>query len=462
MFVMLPAGAIEDITIKKNETLSLADCVAIAINNSPIIKRYEYELNIAKSNVGIAKAAFFPTINANAGIYQDYNSNKHYNGSSNRELPSAAVAINQLIWNFGKANSLIRMERFYKIAAEYRFMDSICNTIYDVKLKYFAVLKAKAVLDIEQSNLLINEEHYKRAKNLYEKKNISKVDYINAQVFLSEAKIRLLEAQNVYALARADLGNSLYLAYAPDFQIKDMENYKKKIPFTMEQSFEIAYGNSPDLWVLESTLQAMQQAVVYVKRQYYPDLSGNVGYGFNNTREYSNSNLNLYINLNSSLNVKQLKQEIDNAQAHANIAENDINLFKQNLYFEVKRYYLSAVKSSQQIPIAQEKAAQARENFELENAGYSAGKTDYVVFQLARQNYIDAKYAYVKSVYDYNVSLADLEIATHYHLDDLHQQAEHALHYHYKEIISQLESVLRCEHKHDEEVHDKAPHKHDH
>ena len=40
----------------------------------------------------------------------------------------------------------------------------------------------------------------------------------------------------------------------------------KKLPFNLEQAIELAYKSSPDLWVLESTLKAMQQSVLYIKR----------------------------------------------------------------------------------------------------------------------------------------------------------------------------------------------------
>ena len=67
---MLPTGAIEEYQIHKGDILSLADCVAIAINNSPIIKKQEYNLYIADSNLGIAKSSYFTTIGAGVVVYQ--------------------------------------------------------------------------------------------------------------------------------------------------------------------------------------------------------------------------------------------------------------------------------------------------------------------------------------------------------------------------------------------------------
>lgn len=495
----LPVYAIQDLPFKKGASLSLQDCVAIAINNSPVIKNYEYNMDVARSNVGIAKSVYFPTLGVGAGIYQDYNSNKNYNGSSNRDLPSVSIMLQQLIWNFGKASSLIKMEKFYKLAAEYQFMDSICNTIYDVKTKYYAVLRAEAIVEIQKNYVKICERNLKRTKRMYENGKKPKLDYVNAKVFLSEAKMRLVDAENDYENAMADLGNSMYIAYAPEFFVKDTDTFKfddiftpdyfeesnlreteknsdkniveisnktqtakiekteeyqdkiKTLPFTLEQSFDLANKNSPDIWVLDATLDAMKQSLLYVKRQYYPDFTGGIGYGFNNSREYVNNSLNMSLGLSSAVNIKQLKHEIDRAQAQVNLAANDIAHFKQDLYFEVKKSFINVKRNEKQIPIARLKVEEALENYELENTRYDNGENDYVALMTSRTNYNDAKVLYVETLYKYNMSLADLEIAMHYHLDDLHHQAEHALHFHYKDIINKLEASLHCEHIHEEE-----------
>lgn len=499
IFTVLPAYAIKDLPFKSGDSLSLQDCVAIAINNSPVIKSYEYNMETAKSNVGIAKSAFFPTLGTNAGIYQDYNSNKNYNGSSNRDLPSVSVMLEQLIWDFGKTSSYIKMEKFYEIAAEYQFMDSICFTIYDVKTKYYAALRAEAIVEIQRNYVRICERNLDRAKKLFESGKKPKIDYINAKVFYTESKMRLLDAENDYENAMADLANSLYIAYAPDFKLVDTDTFRfadtfipddldefpknysgggfvnaqntqtsaapseqsafKKLPFTLEASYDLANKNSPDIWVLDATLDAMKQSLLYVKRQYYPSMVGNVGYGFNNSREYSNNNINMSVGMTSSLNVKQLKHEIDRAQAQVDLASNDIALFKQNLYFRVKKAYINVKKHENQIPIAKRKADEALENYEMENDRYDTGESDYIALMTARTNFNDAKVLYVDTLYKYNIALAELEISMHYHLDDLHHQTQHALNYHYKDILNKLHETLHCEHMHEEESAEPKGHK---
>ena len=170
------------IEIKDGMVLSIADCVSAAFQNSPRIRRQKYNLDIAKSNVGIAKSQYFPIISAGAGFYNENNSDNTYYYSHYRELPTIGVTVNKLIWNFGKTTAYIKMEEFYKIGAEYEFMDSLCSTLFDVKQKYYNFLKSKAMLEVAQNNVKINENFVKLAKSK------SKTDQTTAELNLSNGK----------------------------------------------------------------------------------------------------------------------------------------------------------------------------------------------------------------------------------------------------------------------------------
>ena len=83
------------ITIKDGTSITVTDSVAAAYKNSPIIKRYKYNLDVAKSNVGIAKSQYFPVISAGVGFYNENNSDNVYYDRHLRDLPSVGVSINQ-------------------------------------------------------------------------------------------------------------------------------------------------------------------------------------------------------------------------------------------------------------------------------------------------------------------------------------------------------------------------------
>ena len=458
--------AIEDddlfkpVDIHNGSVLTILDCVSTAFKNSPKIKRQKYNLDIAKSNLGIAKSQYFPVINIGAGFYNENNSDNNYYNSHYRELPSVGVSVNKLVWNFGKTTAYIKMEEFYKIGAEYEFMDSLCNTLFDVKLKYYALLRAKALQLVAQNNVEINENFLKLAQTK------RRPDIKTAELNLSESEIKLLEAQNEYKNAKIDLNNSMYLDSQPDYTIKDTHTfsygndyaYNEKsyrseafIPMTftfpLDKAVEIAYDNSPDLSVLVATKQAMEQNLLYIKRTYLPDLTANAGYGFNNSNQTANNSFKVGVNLSSSVNLMELKHSIKGADAQLSIADNEIELFKKDLYFEVKKALNNVDKYQNQIPTAKMEVEQSLENLHLVEEQYKSNQLNYVALQDARKDYTNALTKYIETMYDYNVSLIQVEMAMHYHIVDIHHKSDHAVHYHSDELIKHLNEVLGCDEK---------------
>ena len=454
------------VELKDGKVLSITDCVSLAYKNSPKIRRKKYELDVAKSNVGLAKSRFFPVFNAGVGIGFDRNSNHIYYDKRFRDLPAVGVSLNQLIWDFGKSTSFIKMEEFYKIGAEYEFMDILCYTLFDIKAKYYELLRAKALFNSAKNDVEMNEQFVKLAHNK------GSADLANATINLSQSKIKFIEAENNLYNAKYNLSNEMYIDNQPNYDIESTptftyndsykygtKNYEKdpfspyKFPFEIKDAPEIAYKNSPDLQVLISTRKAMEQALKYVKRTYMPELTADVGYSYNNSKntdeKIHNHGLHVGVNLSTSINLMELRHSIKGADAQLNIADNEIKLFKKDLYYELQRAFNNVDRAKKQIPTAKTEVEQALKTFNIVIDEYEKdiGDVDYTMLQDARKDYILALNHYINSVYDYNIALIQVEMAMHYHLVDIHHKSEHALHYHSSELLEHLNKVLDCDEK---------------
>lgn len=460
------------------------ECIDIAVKNSPIIKQNIYNLEVARGNVGVAKSVYFPTIGAQAGVFQEYNSNSTHLSSQNSELPSAQVTLSQLLWNFGKANSLIKMEKFYQLVGEYNLTNSIYNTVFEVKKNYYSVLKARARIEIEEDFLKILERNLKRSTSIAHKGMIEKSDMINAQSLLTSHKIRVIDSYNEYKNALINLANSLYIDTTAvsvknndyfkeykvptpdslrdfpedeclenkemlaslDKQIKTLDSRSKSgLPFNSDKAYKIAIKNSPDIWALEATKNAMNAHLTYIKRQYYPDLTGDVGYGFNNFKRYSNHGFFMGMNLKSSVNIKQLKHEIDIGKAQISLADNAINLFRKDLFFDIERSYINVLNVEAQLPVALENVYHSLENFAIADECYEKGIEDYNLLQDARNAYLDAQILYIETLLDYNVKLIDLENAMHYHIDGMQELVRNIKPYISKDNLEHYEQLINYE-----------------
>ena len=335
------------------------------MNNSPVVKKYILNLDIAKSSVGVAKSAYFPSLSLGTSYKQNFGERSHNFGSyQSRTLPGFDASLSQLLWNFGKTDANIRMEKFNRIAAEFDFDETILTTIFNVKLQYYGVLAARSLMEVERLNVQINERNYQRTLAYFDEGIKSKIDLVNAEVNLSDSKVSFVKAENTYKNAIVSLNNAMYVAYAPEYSIQNTEtfnlsnpyvpmsltninNYKKllatpedisdavyavkaeksdvlknysfeKYPYTFEKSVEIAKENRPDLKALNASVKAMKQYVLLTKRQYLPDLKGGVGYSYANNRYYADSGMNVSLNLSSTFNIMQDKNEVDSANSQLN------------------------------------------------------------------------------------------------------------------------------------------------
>lgn len=447
------------VEIHDGTELSIIECVALAFKNSPRIREKKYELDIASSNLGIARSQYFPTFNAGVGFYNENNSNRRDYDHYYRQFPNVGVSLNQLVWNFGKTTAYVKMEEFYKIAAEYEFMDSLCSTLFDIKEKYYNLLKAQAMLQISENNIDINENFVKISRK--------GADLTTAKVNLNKAKIEHIAAENEYKNAKLDLANAMFLDNMLNFSIKrtdtfgfnDDYEYKsnkkepadfvpQKFPFSRDKATEIAYASSPDLKALEATKKAMEQSLLFIKRTYFPELSASVGYGLNKTNlQSTNNSLQVGVNLSSTINLMELKHSIKGADAQVSLADNEIMHFKKDLYYEVQKAFNNVDTAVKSVEISQHNVKDALDNIKLIESKYISRELDYTSLQDARNDYITSVTQYVESLYNYNIALIQVEHAMHYHLVDIHHRSEHAMAFHSDDLIKHLNEVLGCDEK---------------
>lgn len=445
--------ALEDLKVEQGSVLSLNDCITIALNNNPNIKNAQYNYGISKANVNIARSDFFPKIGVGTGWTVNENHTKQSSRSTNAY--SVEATLNQLLWNFGKTNANIRMQKFYLIADEYNFANTVRETTFLVKQRYYEVLAARATVAINTAYVDINERNYLRTKAYYDEGIKSKIDLVNAEVTLSDSKISLIKSENSYKNALVNLNNAMYLSEAPSYAIASTEEFNiedniapvdlakvlqtqnsqeyqvpvsvkdaklmtaveklevltdykvSEFPYSFEECIKTAYDNRADLKAYNSTLGAIKENLLYVKRNYYPEVSAQAGYGFRDTNR--TNSFNLGINVSSSVNIMAQKSRVEAAELQVSIAENSLKQLNQDIYFEVQNAYINMIELEKQIPLLGVKVRQTKENYELAEGRYYVGLGDYIQLQDAKVNYNNAQCSFIETIYKYNVARANLE-----------------------------------------------------
>lgn len=448
-------------TLQGGIVMTIDDCVNYAIAHDPLLKMYADTQKAQKSLVGQAKSNYFPSINAGTGynINGTNNNGGNINGYQNRNNYGINASINQLVWDFGKTQANINMNKYNYEAAGYDLSFQTAVSAYDVRANYTVVLQARANEGIYALSVRINELNYERTNAMYEVGLKSKIDVVNAQANLTQARINLLQAQNSYQTALIALNNSMYYVDAPDYSIKDTETFNfqkdysikneidvaydrkhyddsavqtqlkdgailtsqiekrdiiktyklKPYAVSLTDSIKTAYEHRPDLKSAQLVARAQEESLKEIKRSYYPRLNASAQYSFNNYSDYNSNALGIYGGLDlPTINGMNIKYRIDQGKALLDRAINNVDLLKKDIYFSVQKDYVTMKQLEKTIPLKSQKVAQSLENFELADGRYAVGLGNYIELQQALTDYNNAQLDFVKSVFDYNQARFDL------------------------------------------------------
>lgn len=456
LFAVCPSFAVNE---KEDDGIYfLYECVELSLQNSPVVKQAKYNLEIADKNLNIAKSSYFPTIGAGIQYNQFFNSDKTFDkGYRKSMLPDISVYLQQLIYDFGKTSASVDMRKFNKIAAQYDYDNAVNETKIRTILAYFLVLEAQSAIEIEKDNVEISSKICDFTKQQYEKNKKSIIDYQDALVHFYDASMKLQKAENLYNISLANLQNAMYVDEIKDFKIKKINEYFyidayfhpdfmkndddtilykrrkdiphgidvkydaqiRNLPFTFEDACKSAYEKNPKLKALENTLLAMEKQLKYTKRDWFPVLSTRVGY--RHTNQYVsdidsvfNDQLKIDVALGTEVNAMKKKNEIARAKQIVNIAQNDIDRFKTDIYYDIKNYYQDTLTAQKQIVNAKNKIESAKKSLDTITKQYvsGGGLVGYIELQNAKNNYNKAKLEYIEQIRYYSSSLAELEKLT--------------------------------------------------
>lgn len=445
-----------NVEIQDGAVLSLEDCIRIALTNSPSVKKYKNLVKHANAILGQSKASYFPSLSLGTGYYGKFNNNDGNSTSDNSYGLNASLS--QLIFSFGKVGTKIKKAKLNKIAADFDLNYEIIKTIFNVKTNYYAVLAATVNMKVQEANISVNERQYQQTKAYFEEGLKSKIDLVNAEVYLSDAKINYVTAQNTYDAAVIALNNSMYIQSSPKYSIEKLEsfnfankyaevalknfdqdlvkkfkapdlaegasyqtsvqknelidiNYKvEKFPYTLNESIALAKENRPDLHSYVAVRDALKQELKYQRIQYLPDLKAKGTYGLNAANTMSNS-FQVTGTLDfASINAMDIKYKIEEAKANLDVADNAIDKMEKDIYFSVQTAYVNMVQLEKKIPLTEVSVKQTFENLELAMGRYEVGLGNFLEVQDAIVNYNKAQESYVKLIFDYNVARAKVEL----------------------------------------------------
>lgn len=401
----------QDNQTDEKTVLSLQDCIDITMKNNPSIASSYASQEAQRNRVSQSKSSYLPQVDASANYSRgDNKTAAGWNGAGNNY--SSSINARQLIYDFGQTglSADIQKNTYYSSVADTKNL--IVNTIYELKEAYYAVLLAKQRKLVYQQSVEQYEEQLKRAKGYYDVGTRPKIDVTTAEVNLNNAKLNLIQTENLLNKSFHILLNIMGLYdYNESFDIT-MNDTLPEFTLTQEDAIKTAMNNRQDLLSYRLKLENARQNIKLSKTGYAPSINANGSYG------WSGNDFPLYDrwSVGAGISVPLFSgfstyNKVKEAQNNMLSAYYNLTSAEQKILLDIKKAYLNVQDSKSKIPVAEISRTRAEENYQLAVGRYKVGVGNYIEVKDAETTLSDAKLSYINAVFDYILSIAALNKA---------------------------------------------------
>jgi len=411
----------------KSRRYSLEDCVDLALERNRRITAAGYDVEAAEGQLTEAKALFWPVMEYTyrvAPVPKDLDNafNDFFRGNVTL-FNSFHVGIAAPITTFGRLNTAKKMAERGVDAAQAKRRSMQYDTIFQVKKIYFGLQLAREterILEdaISKMNNKIAEEDEKDIKDL------DPFDIIQLKVFRNELERRLAETKENGMLALEGL--KIQLDLDPNAEIElDSYNLKPLLHKLAEEKeyVEMAMEHQPESKLLDIGVDVKQKQYKLEKLKLLPkagvgffaDVGRTVGevVGPNFTDDYSNpfnyTRAGVGMQLSGDLDFHGAAGRIRKARAEYYKATYERHIARRGLGLEMKKAYQLVQRLKDDVGRANEAQSLAQQMTFLSKLNIDTGIGDESKYADALKLILLTRGQYFKTVFDFNVALADLE-----------------------------------------------------
>lgn len=422
-------------TVDVGKVLGLNDLLEIAFAKNRLLEVVKQQQAQSRGRLTEARSSYLPQLSVegrysyiereeSAGSGNDTSASELSVDSGETEkddVVHGTVNFSQLIYDFGKTTGAIEAGQKNLLASNAKLHRQIQDIIFQVKTAYYNTLEKRRLIDVAKESVKSFEQHLERA-SLYRRAGVrTKIDVINAEVELSNAKMLLVKTEYDLKVAKAALEQILgvqphggeYALCQDEIRFDNILKNMPPVPERLEPLIDDAMLSRPDVMELTFLAQSAEANLKASKGDYWPSVAAQANYNNYDTE------LSLYKDswevgvvaswdLFSGLQTKGVQ-----AQAQGRVLENKARL--QNLQLavvrEVTESYLRAAENRERVKIALDTLELAEENLALAEKRYESGANDVIEYNDAQLSLTRTRNDLVVTYYGYLTALAGIEYA---------------------------------------------------
>ena len=329
-----------------------------------------------------------------------------------------ALEAKQPIFAGGGILANYEASRFGLDAARMEERGVVLDTVQEVRIAYFSVIKAEKLLEVAQQSVKQLEAHRNMAQSFFDVGMIPRNDLLHAGVQLANGQQFLVRSENGLELAWSKLNTVLRRGIDTPVKVEDIFAYK---PFEKSpgEYLKVALENRPEIKAYSLKLEQAKKMVSQARSEFFPNVNLVGNYSrFGDTPGVSGSAYkdqeNWYVMAVANWNFWEwgrTKNRVDVSKSRENQITDALTNVRDQITLEVKNAYLLLCEAEKQIFVSKKAIEQAEENFRITQERYKeqvATSTDVLDAQTLLTR---AKSDHTNALGDYHISHARLERA---------------------------------------------------
>ncbi len=411
---------------KAQQPLSIDQAIATSLANNFDIRLSRNDSSLAALDYAFSHYAFYPRLNAAAGINFNNNNQKQVLADGTKRESSgiksnATTASLNLNWTlFDGLKMFITRRRLGELLelGELQIKNQVITSVADVMRMYYDISRQQQGLKAVEEQMQLSSDRLKLSQYKFDVGTGTKSDVLQAQIDYNAQKSLQLTQRTVILKLKEQLNNLLGIALNTNFIVLDT------IPFNTGLTLDSIQAGintvNPQLLLAQKQVDIASLVLKERRAERYPTVSFNSAYNFNRTDNKTVINpFQPLFNQNHGLNYGFTATiPIFNGYiTRRNIRAAELDIEYQQLFYQrsaaqiftdVSTAYRDYTLHRETLALEEENIKLVRENLFIARERYRLGITTFLEMRTAEQSLADATIRLIQA--RYNTKVAEIEL----------------------------------------------------
>ncbi len=397
--------------IDLSKSMGLVELSNYALCNNPDTKEAWINALYQAEQVGLAKSAYLPNIDASASLGGTRSDAKSGNSFVNTQ--NGSINFSYLLYDFGARSANLANATKLLDAANALQNSKIQSTFLSVIQAYYNLFAAKASLEAYTEAQRLAKESYEAAATKYQVGVATPADKLQALTSYSQAILNTVKAEGTLKNAQGTLSNILGLDANTALSVSTPSTDVVLGDFAgnVKEMIDEAKKRRPDLVAAEAQIEAAKAGIDSAKAAGRPTVSLTSSVGYTNTSISPDRTKNASVGV--ALNIPifsgfNTTYKVRTAQEQAKLKELEYVKLEKQVALDVFQAYNNLITQTNSLKASKDLLASAKQSMKTADGRYRAGVGSMIDLLTAQSALASAQQQSVEAVYNWYIAKATL------------------------------------------------------